>query len=98
MLIPRIATALLGLLESRTRLTRNLVTSGASGSRITQSAASANQAYDSAHTAMLTALAEMEPLLSSKLSLFEAISAKMDLDRSMADFDLVGVKVKAVRP
>ena len=55
-------------------------------------------AYEAAAAATAAALAEFQPLLQDKLSLFEGFQAKLDLDTSLRDFADVGAAVKAVRP
>ena len=88
----------LAQLEAKTRATRTLARSGASASRIKQAADAASRAFDSATASTAGAMAEMQPMLSSKLSLFEGLRAKLELDQSMRDFAAVGAAVKAVRP
>ena len=88
----------LSQLEAKTRATRTLARSGASASRIKQAADAASRAFDGATASTAEAMAEMQPMLSSKLSLFEGLRAKLELDQSMRDFAAVGAAVKAVRP
>ncbi|CAB5010852.1 unannotated protein [freshwater metagenome] len=88
----------LAQLEAKTRATRTLARSGASASRIKQAADAASRAFDGATASTAEAMAEMQPMLSSKLSLFEGLRAKLELDQSMRDFAAVGAAVKAVRP
>jgi hypothetical protein len=88
----------LSQLEAKTRATRTLARSGASSSRIKQAADAASRAFDAATASTAVAMAEMQPMLSSKLSLFEGLRAKLELDQSMRDFAAVGAAVKAVRP
>ena len=88
----------LSQLEAKTRATRTLARSGASTARIKQAADAASRAFDSASALTATAMAEMQPMLQSKLSLFEGLRAKLELDQSMRDFAAVGAAVKAVRP
>ncbi|CAB4835119.1 MAG: hypothetical protein F2763_08545 [Actinobacteria bacterium] len=88
----------LAQLEAKTRATRTLARSGASTARIKQAADAASRAFDSATASTAGAMAEMQPMLSSKLSLFEGLRAKLELDQSMRDFAAVGAAVKAVRP
>ena len=85
-------------LEAKTRATRTLARSGASTARIKQAADAAGRAFDSASASTVTAMAEMQPMLQAKLSFFEGLQAKLELDRSMRDFTAVGAAVKAVRP
>ena len=88
----------LSQLEAKTRATRTLARSGASASRIKQAADAASRAFDGATASTAEAMSEMQPMLSSKLSLFEGLRAKLELDQSMRDFAAVGAAVKAVRP
>ena len=88
----------LSQLEAKTRATRTLARSGASTARIKQAADAASRAFDSASASTATALAAMQPMLQAKLSLFEGLRAKLELDQSMRDFAAVGAAVKAVRP
>lgn len=88
----------LAQLEAKTRATRSLARAGASSARIRRAAVDANVAYEAAAAATAAALAECQPLLQDKLSLFEGFQAKLDLDTSLRDFADVGAAVKAVRP
>ena len=88
----------LSQLEAKTRATRTLARSGASTARIKQAADAAGRAFDGAAASTAAAMAEMQPTLQSKLSLFERLRAKLELDQSMRDFAAVGAAVKAVRP
>ncbi|PHX61351.1 MAG: hypothetical protein CK552_01240 [Actinobacteria bacterium] len=88
----------LAQLEAKTRVTRILARSGASTTRIKQAADAASRAFDGATASTAWAMAEMQPMLQAKLSLFEGLQAKLELDRSMRDFAAVGAVVKAVRP
>ena len=88
----------LSQLEAKTRATRTLARSGASTARIKQAADAAGRAFDGAAASTAAAMAEMQPMLQSKLSLFERLRAKLELDQSMRDFAAVGAAVKAVRP
>lgn len=85
-------------LEAKTRVTRTLARSGARTARIQQAATAASRAFDTASNSTASAMAEMQPMLQSKLSLFEGLQAKLELDRSLRDFAAIGVAVKAVRP
>lgn len=88
----------LAQLEAKTRTTRALARSGAIATRVQQAADAASRAFDTASASTTAALAEMQPLLRSKLSLFEGLQAKLLLDQSMRDFAAVGAAVKSVRP
>ena len=88
----------LSQLEAKTRATRTLARSGASTARIKQAADAAGRAFDGAAASTAAAMAEMQPMLQAKLSLFEGLRAKLELDQSMRDFAAVGAAVKAVRP
>jgi len=51
------------------------------------------KSYDSAYSHALASLQQVEPILAPKLSLFEVLQAKADLDQSMQQFELLGTRI-----
>lgn len=56
----------------------------------------AELAFTKAQESSVTTLDEVQPMLQSKLGLFEALSAKGDLDEQMARYDALGVQIRKV--
>lgn len=55
----------------------------------------ASVAFDRAHASAIEALAEVEPILRPKLSLFEGLEAKGDLDDMLARYEDLGAAIHA---
>ena len=86
----------LGIVETRTATTQRLARSGASRAAVYRSAKAAELAFTKAQESSVTTLDEVQPMLQSKLGLFEALSAKGDLDEQMARYDALGVQIRKV--
>ena len=86
----------LGIVETRTATTERLTRSGASRAAVYRSAKAAELAFTKAQESSVTTLDEVQPMLQSKLGLFEALSAKGDLDEQMARYDALGVQIRKV--
>ncbi len=56
----------------------------------------AELAFTNAQASSVTTLDEVQPMLQSKLGLFEAVSAKGDLDEQMARYDALGAQIRKV--
>ncbi len=86
----------LGIVETRTATTERLARRGASRATVYRSAKAAELAFTEAQESSVTTLDEVQPMLQSKLGLFEALSAKGDLDEQMARYDALGVQIRMV--
>ena len=86
----------LGIVETRTATTERLARGGASRAVVYRSAKAAELAFTNAQALSVTTLDEVQPMLQSKLGLFEALSAKGDLDEQMARYDALGVQIRNV--
>ena len=86
----------LGIVETRTAATERLARSGAPRAIVYRSAKAAELAFTKAQESSVTTLDEVQPMLQSKLGLFEALSAKGDLDEQMARYDALGVQIRKV--
>ena len=86
----------LSIVETRTATTERLARSSASRSAVYRAAQAADLAFTNAQQSSLTTIEEVQPMLQSKLGLFEALSAKGDLDEQMARYDFLGVQIRRV--
>lgn len=86
----------LGIVETRTATTERLARNGSPRAAVYRSAKAAEFAFTSAKASSVTTLAEVQPMLQSKLGLFEALSAKGDLDEQLARYDSLGVQIRKV--
>ena len=86
----------LGIVETRTANTERLARAGAPRATVYRSAKAAELAFTKAQESSVTTLDEVQPMLQSKLGLFEALSAKGDLDEQMARYDALGVQIRKV--
>lgn len=86
----------LGIVETRTATTERLARSGAPRAAVYRSAKAAELAFTNAQASSVTTLDEVQPMLQSKLGLFEALSAKGDLDEQMARYDALGAQIRKV--
>lgn len=84
----------LALLTLRVATAEQRIASGAPSARAT--AASAVAQYERAHAQALATLDEVQPILQPKLSLFEALEAKMDFDEQMSRFESLGDRIQAL--
>ena len=80
----------LTLVELRTARAERLSVSSASSAAKAEAAREASGAFDRAHASAMSSLAEVEPILRPKLSLFEGLEAKGDLDDMLARYDEIG--------
>lgn len=90
------AEASLRTLQSRTRATLTLARSGAPRGRVAAAAHAADLAYERAHQSAEDAIAVMQPVLIGRLSLFEALRARSDVDRMMSEYEAVGRVIASV--
>lgn len=86
----------LGIVETRTATTERLARGGASRAAVYRSAKAAELAFTNAQASSDRTLAEVQPMLQSKLGLFEALSAKGNLDEQLARYDALGVQIRKV--
>lgn len=83
-------------LQARTHRTLTLAKQSAPRSKVLAAARAADAAYERAHQAAIDALARMQPMLLPKLSWSEALQAKIDADRMLAEYEAVGTRIEAV--
>ena len=86
----------LGIVEARTGATARLARRGVPRATVYRSAKAAEAAFTTAQAKALTTIDEVQPLLSSKLGFFEALSAKGDLDSQLGRYDALGTRIRAV--
>lgn len=86
----------LQLLQARTRVTARLEAQKASVVRRSAAAHAAARAFDSTYIRAIAGLEKVQPILQSKLSLFEAFGAKSDLDEQLSQFDELGRRIHEV--
>ncbi|MDO8731445.1 MAG: hypothetical protein Q7L55_02575 [Actinomycetota bacterium] len=77
-------------LQAKTRLTARLEAKNAPVLRRKAAASAAARAFDSTYDRAMAGLEKFQPILQPKLSLFEALSAKSDLDGQLSKFDELG--------
>lgn len=80
----------LASLESKTRRSAKLARQHASSAKQQEAARAAAKYFDVAYMHALTSIEQVQPILQPKLSLFEALRAKSDLDRSLQAFENLG--------
>lgn len=86
----------LSALERATARTASLTQSNAPRADRARAAATAAAAFDAGYGKALANLAEIQPLLQPKLSLFEALKAKSQLDTQMARYEELGARIHGV--
>jgi hypothetical protein len=86
----------LAALHARTETTARLAATHAPAAKQRAAARRAAQAYDAAHAQAMADLERMLPILQPKLSLFEGLRAKRDVDRVLGDFEDLGTRIHAV--
>lgn len=86
----------LGIVEARTGATARLARSGAPRASVYRSAKASEAAFTAAQSKAFATLDEVQPMLQSKLGIFEALSAKGDLDSQLARYDALGAQIRAV--
>lgn len=85
----------LTLVELRTARAERVSASSASSATKLAAAQDASAAFDRAHESAMSSLAEVEPILRPKLSLFEGLEAKGDLDDMLGRYDEIGRAIHA---
>lgn len=85
----------LTLVELRTARAERVSASSASSATKLAAAQDASAAFDRAHASAMSSLAEVEPILRPKLSLFEGLEAKGDLDDMLGRYDEIGRAIHA---
>lgn len=86
----------LRMLQARTNRTLALAKQGTSQSKVLAAARAADAAYEQAHQSAVDALARMQPMLLPKVSWSEALQAKLDADRMLAEYEAVGARIEVV--
>jgi len=77
-------------LRTATQRTARLAKSHAPAPKQRSAASAAARAFDAAYARAIRVLEQVEPILRPKLSLFEALGAKSDLDGQLERFDELG--------
>ncbi|MFA7324976.1 MAG: hypothetical protein WC005_11545 [Candidatus Nanopelagicales bacterium] len=83
----------LGILHRKAAASARLSRTHATAARQRAAARIAAAAYDQAYARAIASLERVQPILQPKLSLFEALRAKSDLDRAMSTFEQLGVRI-----
>ena len=86
----------LAIVQSKSQVLAKLSRQQAPQSKQLAAARSAAKAFDTAYSHAMTSLEQVQPLLQPKLSFFEALRAKSDLDTSLQDFQAVGTQLHAL--
>ncbi len=77
-------------LQAKTRITARLEAAKAPAVRRAFAARAAARAFDRAYDRAIAGLEQVQPILQPKLSLFEALGAKSDLDDQLSRFEALG--------
>lgn len=77
-------------LQAKTRTTARLEAANAPAIKRAAAAKAAARAFDLAYGRAMAGLERVQPILQPKLSLFEALGAKSDLDDQLSRFDELG--------
>ena len=86
----------LAIVQSKSQVIAKLSQQQAPKSKQLAAARSAAKAFDTAYSHAMTSLEQVQPLLQPKLSLFEALRAKSDLDQSLQTFETLGTQLHAL--
>ena len=82
--------------QVQARLTAALARSGASAARVNAARQAALVAHAQARRDVDAALSELVPVLSERLTFFELLQARADLESSLAGLDRLGEQVQAI--
>ncbi|MEI7453601.1 MAG: hypothetical protein WCK04_05180 [Actinomycetes bacterium] len=83
----------LGTLYHQSSASAKLARTNAPLAKQRKAAATVAKTYDSAFAASNANMEKLQPIIAPKLSLFEALSAKSDLDQSQQEFEDLGVHI-----
>jgi len=86
----------LAVVQSKSQFIARLSRQQAPKPKQLAAARSAAKAFDAAYSHAITSLKQVQPLLQPKLSLFEALRAKSDLDSSLQEFETLGTQLHAL--
>lgn len=86
----------LASLQAKTQVSANLARQHATKSKQHRAARDAAKSFDIVYSHAMTSLEEVQPILQPKLSLFEALRAKSDLDQSLQTFETLGTQLHAL--
>lgn len=86
----------LGQLQQATAVTARLAASPGSRARAHRAAQLAVTRFDTGYAKALANLADLQPVLLPRLSIFEALRAKSDLDTQLARYAALGEQIRAV--
>ena len=83
-------------LQAKTQTTARLEASHAPTVKTLSAARAAARAFDASYASAMAGLERVKPILQPKLSLFEAFSAKSDLDDQLSQFEALGQHIHQV--
>lgn len=80
----------LALLQTKTQLSAKLARAHAAAAKQRTAARAAAKFFDVTYAQAMASLEQVQPILQPKLSLFEALRAKSDVDQSLQTFETLG--------
>ena len=83
----------LGTLYRQSTVSAKLARTNAPMVKQRQAAATVAKTYDTAFANSNASMEKLQPIIAPKLSLFEALSAKSDLDQSQQEFEDLGIRI-----
>ena len=83
----------LSALQIKTQTSAKLAQQHAAKSKQKDAARAAAKSFDMAYAHAMVSLEQVQPILQPKLSLFEALRAKSDLDKSLQAFETLGLQL-----
>lgn len=83
----------LAQLHRKSKSSAQLARTHAPQTKQKQAARDLSMSYDTAYAKAIASLEQVQPILGPKLSLFEALKAKSDLEQSMQQFELLGSQI-----
>ncbi|CAB5041521.1 unannotated protein [freshwater metagenome] len=83
----------LGTLYRQSTVSAKLARTNAPMVKQRQAAATVAKTYDTAFANSNASMEKLQPMIAPKLSLFEALSAKSDLDQSQQEFEDLGIRI-----
>ena len=86
----------LSVLQRKTQASAKLAQQHAAKAKQKDAARAAAKSFDIAYSHAMTSLERVQPILQPKLSLFEALRAKSDLDQSLQAFETLGTQLHAL--
>jgi hypothetical protein len=86
----------LALLQTKTQLSAKLARAHAAAAKQRIAARAAAKFFDVTYAQAMLSLEQVQPILQPKLSLFEALRAKSDVDQSLHAFETLGTQLHAL--